>query len=289
MTSKRILVVGAGGALGGAIVRSLLRDGHRVLATLRTRRPDIESVLKETGAELQRLDLQDDEVVQKALSEIDAAIFTPILSTSKTAAQFLKPGQRSVFFSSNNVEIDPDDAVYAELLGAEDVVRAVAPAATILRPTMIYGYPGDGNLSRLAAFMKRFPVAPMPGAGGALQQPVYYEDLAEVAAAVIFDETLAGKTRSIAGPEAISQRELYAAVGDAIGKRVMLAPLPVNAVAGLVKGSEGLGLRLPVKAAQLTRASLNKTPRSADAILTGTPLKAGLAEMVKAMGRPGGS
>ena len=40
--------------------------------------------------------------------------------------------------------------------------------ATLLRPTMVYGAPGDRNLERLLRFVRRSPVVPVPGGGRGL-------------------------------------------------------------------------------------------------------------------------
>ena len=44
---------------------------------------------------------------------------------------------------------------------------------------MIYGAPGDRNLSRLLAVLRRAPLLPVPGGGRHLQQPVHVADVAD--------------------------------------------------------------------------------------------------------------
>src|SRR5205814_7044896 len=91
-------------------------------------------------------------------------------------------------------------------LTAEREVRESGLAWTILRPTMIYGAPGDRNLSRLLVLLARarrgrapLPVSlplplPVPGGGRRLQQPVHVADLAE---AVL---------RAVERPQAVGRR-----------------------------------------------------------------------------------
>ena len=43
---------------------------------------------------------------------------------------------------------------------------------------MIYGAPGDRNLSRLLVLLRRTPVLPVPASAG-LQQPVHVADVAD--------------------------------------------------------------------------------------------------------------
>lgn len=283
LARKRILVAGAGGALGRAVVEQLRARGASVIATMRTRRPAQKEIFKQLGVEVRYLDLEDTVSLRDCLRYVDGAIFTPILSVSAVAAQFLRADQSVVFFSSNNVAIDPQAEVYARLLAAEKVTLDAAPHAVILRPTMIYGYPGDGNLSKLMAAMKRLPVTPMPGGGAALQQPLFYKDLASAAVDAFFNDDMRGAKRSVAGPDAVTQRALYAAAAKAAGVKARSVGVPVSAAATMLRWIEATGLRLPVSAAQLRRATIDKTPRGDNVIVTATSLDTGLAVLASAL------
>ncbi len=60
----------------------------------------------------------------------------------------------------------------------EAAVRAALPAATIIRPAVMFG-PGDAFLDPLMAMLRMFPVFPMFGRGQTALQPAYVEDVAE--------------------------------------------------------------------------------------------------------------
>lgn len=285
MSEKPVLVAGAGGALGLEMVRILRAEGYAVAGAYRTARKGAAEAIEAAGAWPVRLDLNAETAVQAALADVDAAIFTPILTVSAPAARFLRPGQRAVFFSSNNVAIDPQAEVYARLSAAEADVRAAAPQAAILRPTMIYGHSGDGNLARLMASMRRSIATPIPAAAGAQQQPVFYKDLAAIAVRALFDEALRGETRAVAGPQSVTTAALYEEVKAASGSNTMLIPVPTGFFAGAAKAAEKAGLKLPVSAAQLSRAGWDKIPQG-PAILGETPLSEGLKALAEAMARP---
>ena len=121
--------------------------------------------LKRMGAEVVQLDLSNKAALQPLIKNCDAALFTPILSVSASAAKTLSEGQRAVFFSSNNVAIDPAAPIYAKLLDAERVVQDSCGAVTILRPTMIYGYPGDGESQPLNGGHEQMAACPDAGNG----------------------------------------------------------------------------------------------------------------------------
>lgn len=283
MDGNAILVIGAGGALGREIVRRLGETGAEITATYRTPRPAIEQEISSIGAIVTQLDLTDKDRVRYLLENANAVIFTPILSIASDLADLLRDDQRAVFISSNNVAIDPDTDVYARLLKAEADIAAASPKAIILRPTMIYGYPGDGNLSSLIKAMRRFPVTPMPGSGKALQQPVNYQALARTAVAALFAPTDHPRLCAVAGPEPVTLRELYQAVARAAEARTLIAPLPVRALSRALNLIERTGIKLPVSAVQLARAGMDKTPKAEHVILTDTGLEAGLKTLVAAM------
>ena len=283
MAGTKVLIVGAGGPLGLEIVRILQASGAAVTATYRTAREGIEETLSSLGARAVQLDLGDAEHTKELLGDANAAVFTPILSIAGRSAALLKDNQRAVFFSSNNVAVDPGNQIYKRLIEAENAVRQAAPQAVILRPTMIYGYPGDGNLSRLMRAMKRFPIVPMPGAGEALQQPVYFKALARTATDVLAAPAAHPRLCAVAGPQPLSQHRLFRAVAKAADAKSVILPLPVAAITPFLKHFEKMGLHLPVSAAQLARTGLHKTPQGNDVILTDTRLEDGLEALAAAI------
>lgn len=282
MSIDRVLVVGAGGALGQEIVRTLCAKGVAVQATYRTRREDVEKRLAAIGAEPVMLDLSDSERLERLLADRDGAIFTPILTISKAAASALGEGRRAVFFSSNNVAVDPQADIYARLSQAEEEVLQAAPAATILRPTMIYGHPEDGNLSRLMTAMRRLPVVPLAGAR-APQQPVYYRDLAAIAVERLLAPKDEDRLFAVAGPAPVSQRDLYRTAARAAGARPAIVPIPAERLAPVFRLIEKTGLKPPLTAAQLARAGRDKTASGAPVILGTTTLEAGLGALAAAL------
>jgi hypothetical protein len=165
---------------------------------------------------------------------------------------------RGVVFSSNNVAIVGEDPVYDRLRAAETDILENAPGWAILRPTMIYGYPGDGNLSRLLRMLARLPVFPRLGSGKATQQPIHVEDLARLAAALVAGEWNATGLLAVGGPQILSHRELIATARRATGRGGIDLPVPLGPVRAVVSLLAGLGLKLPLSPAQLARIDLDK-------------------------------
>lgn len=279
MREGPVLVIGAAGAIGLEAVRQLRARDLAVTATWRTHRPDMIAALQALGAETAQLDLEDRDATRRLIEASLAVLFIPILTASAAAAACLRPGQAAVFLSSNNVAIDFEAPVYAKLREAEAAARKAAPDAKILRPTMIYGYPGDGNLSSLMRFMKRSPATPMPGAGRALQQPVYYADLVDAAIDFLLDENRCGETAAVAGPSPVTLKEMYETAKAAAGARTATLSMPVTAAGKLIQMVEKTGVKLPLKSVQLLRADKDKIPMGENIILTRTELREGLRRL----------
>ncbi|MEO1311241.1 MAG: NAD-dependent epimerase/dehydratase family protein [Pseudomonadota bacterium] len=257
LEEDRVLVVGAAGALGRRIVKVLLEDGRAVTAAYRTqtveRRRALEA-LADAGARVVRLDLRDASALAEIASDADAAVLTPILTISSAAAPGLARTKvrRALFFSSHNVTVDRGDPVYADLRAAEAALERTDLDWRILRPTMIYGTPTDGNVSRLIKAFARAPVAFRPGDGRALQQPIHYDDLARAAVAALDAPACARRAIDVGGPDRLTLADLYRLAAG--GKTVLPIPVPALRLAAAF-----LGNRAPLSAAQLARIDADKT------------------------------
>ena len=133
---------------------------------------------------------------------------------------------RAVFVSTTAVTTALPARSKAVRLAAEQAIRSSGLKWAILRPTMIYGAPGDRNMSRLLVLLARarrasalrglqMPlVLPTPGGGRRLQQPVHVADVASaVLAAAVRPET-AGRSYDVAGPDPLTFADLLRDNGD---------------------------------------------------------------------------
>ncbi len=107
----------------------------------------------------------------------------------------------------------------------EKRVRAAFPAATILRPSIVFG-PEDGFFNKFAGLARFLPVLPLVGGGKTRFQPVFVGDVAAAIAAVLDSESAHGRTYELGGPTIYSFRQLMQIVLTATGRRRMLLPLP---------------------------------------------------------------
>lgn len=232
------------------------------------------------------IDAGDAAAVQALLGahRIGTAVLTPILTVSAPMASALAAAgvRRAVFLSSNNVAIDPDEPVYAALRAAEAQVWSALPEATILRPTMIYGHREDGNLARLMRAMRRWRLAPVPGDGRALQQPVHAGDVGRAAAAALGDASCAGAAFALGGVQTLTLAALYRACARAVGGPVWTPHMPIGLLSRM-------GRYAGLKAAQFDRIGRDKTaqgPAPPSALAPRMPLDQGLAQLARELSDP---
>lgn len=225
--SLAVLVTGATGFTGRRVVRALAADGHRVTAFVRAS-SDRASLPADVG--VTSGDLGRPETLEAALRGLDALVSVASLGFGHApgivgAARAARIG-RSVFVGTTAVRTTLPAPSKAVRLEAEHVVLEGGIGATLLRPTMIYGAPGDRNLERLLRFVRRVPVVPVPGGGRGLQQPVHVEDVARAIAAVTPRGDLAGRAFDVAGPAPMTFLELLRTVAAVLRRRRLLLPVP---------------------------------------------------------------
>jgi NADH dehydrogenase len=224
--SKAAIVFGAGGAVGEATAHALIANGWRVTASLHTKREDAAERLAQSGAAIRYDDLEILDDWADVAAQCDAIVFTTKLSLTNFALdRICVQNQRVVAFSSNNIAIQPEAPSYIRLGEAERSLRTRYPDAAIIRPTLIYGDPRLPTLTRLMRAARRWPLLPMPGAGRALIQPIFHEDLGR-AAAWLADKTGPG-TYAIGGPDSVTMRSLYRALVRASGSKTKVVAIPV--------------------------------------------------------------
>lgn len=106
---------------------------------------------------------------------------------------------------------------------------------TILRPTMIYGNERDHNMHKLIKFLKRSPIFPIFGGGGALMQPIHVEDLAQACINCIGNEKAYNTDFDISGKEPLSYSQVVRVISKELGKKTLQVRVPVPLVLKLVK------------------------------------------------------
>lgn len=266
----KVHVTGGSGFLGGHVIPLLVGQGHDVTALARS--DDAAAAVAELGAVPIEGDLDDPASVTQAFRDADAEVLANLASLGfghapaiVDAAEAAGIG-RAVFVSTTAIHTRLDASSKPVRVAAEERIRASALDWTILRPTMIYGAPGDRNMWRLLQLTARSPAVPVPGHGH-LHQPVHVADLAAAVVGALVSDVAIGHTYDIAGPDPITLEEIVRRAGEAgpRGRAPRVVRVPTAAVLFVFKVLERLPLRLPLSSEQVARLTEDKAFDIADA------------------------
>jgi uncharacterized protein YbjT (DUF2867 family) len=258
----RLLVTGGSGFLGGYVLDEARKRGHEVVALARS--DAAIAVVTQRGAQPLAGDFDDPAALPDVFASAQCSSLLNIASLgfghapAIVAAARAAGLDRAVFLSTTAVTTKLRARSRAVRLDAERQIRESGLKWTILRPTMLYGAPGDRNLSRLLALLSRRPVLPVPGGGGHLQQPVHVADVANAVLSAVERPESAGTTYDIAGPEPLSFADLLRISAQAVGSRTRLIPVPLSPLVAVARGYELLATRPRIRAEQLQRLAEDK-------------------------------
>jgi NADH dehydrogenase len=238
-----VSVFGGTGFLGQRLVRRLAGDGTAVRVAVRHPDP-ARSALRATGLERVTVfgaDVRDQAAVASAVAGADAvvnAVSAYVETGGATFEAVHEQGAATVAREAaaagvarlvlvSGIGADPESgSAYIRARGrGERVVRQAFPAATIVRPSAMFG-PGDALFGTLARLAEVLPVLPLIGGGHTRLQPVFVEDVAEAIARMLADPGTAGRTYELAGPTVYTMRELVTIVLRITGRRRALVPIP---------------------------------------------------------------
>ena len=239
MMSGIRVVTGAFGYTGRYITQRLLDSGQRI-RTL-TRNP---ASFSPFGDRVERhpLDFDDTEQLTKSLEGADTLYNTfwirfarglvnhelavrnsRILIDAAVAAGV----RRIVHISITNPSVDSTLPYFRGKAQVEGYIRQSGLTWSIIRPTVIYGRE-DILINNIAWFLRRFPLFPIAGRGNYLLQPVFVDDLAEIA---VDSASAEGSiTIDAVGPETFTFEELVRLIRQTTGGHARLLHLPPSLV-----------------------------------------------------------
>jgi len=173
--------------------------------------------------------------------------------------------QRVVFVSTTAIFTQLNARSITIRQSAEAAITASGLSFTILRPTMIYGTPGDRNMIRLVRWLDRRSLLPVFGPGRALQQPVHVSDVAWAVVQSLETPASIGRQFNISGAAPLTYNEVVRLTAGALGRPVHRLHLPVRPVLLLLRLAERLSIKLPIKVEQILRLNEDKVFAHAEA------------------------
>jgi uncharacterized protein YbjT (DUF2867 family) len=253
MADRRITVFGGSGFLGRRIVERLAAMGAAVQVAVRHPERAASLIRFDRAGQIAAIhaDVWDEATVGPALAGADAVVNTVGHYVERGDASFeaihgqgarhvaeaaaAAGVQRLVHISGIGADPASDSPYIRARAVGERLVREAFPAATILRPSVMFG-PND-FLNRLAGIARVMPAIPLFGSGEVKLQPVYVDDVAAAVAQALALPQAAGQLYELGGPRVYPYKALVQLVLDQAGRRRLLLPVPYfawNALAALL-------------------------------------------------------
>lgn len=282
LNGKLVTVFGGGGFVGRYVVQALCAAGARVRVAVRhTRIAEHVKPLGNLGqVSLAACDITKPATVANALVGADMAVnlvgaFDNLDAIQRQGAANVAEAAAKAGLSAlvHMSAIGADAASEAEYgrskSGGEAAVRAAFPAATILRPSIIFGRE-DQFINRFAGLIRVLPIVPVIGADTKFQ-PVFVGDVARAVVAAL--KGPGGQLFELGGPQVFSMLQLNEWIAKATGHRKLFVPVP-DAAAKLLTFIPGG----PISGDQLKMLARDNVVTGADGLeamgIVATPLDA---------------
>jgi uncharacterized protein YbjT (DUF2867 family) len=269
-----ILVTGATGFVGRALLPRLAEGGHPVRVLLRPSRQS-PRLPKGVPVQVSLAHLDDERSLRAAMTGVDTVIHLVGAEWRGPEADMLvvdAGGTRNIAEAAASAGVGR--LIYLSHLGAdrasgypvlkakgiaEEFIRQSGVPYTILRSAMLFG-PDDMFVNVLAALLKLGPgVFLLPGDGRAALQPLWVEDLATCIEWSLAENSLLNQTVAIGGPEFVPFRSMVEIVMEVLDVRRLIVPVRPVYLRGLTWFMEQLLPRSPITTRWLDYLAISRT------------------------------
>ncbi|MFT5448160.1 MAG: hypothetical protein ACI9DC_003339 [Gammaproteobacteria bacterium] len=287
-----VAVFGGSGFVGRYLVDALIEAGHEPSLLVRPSSED--KVLRAEECRLISGDLGNRDAVETAVSGCDAVIYNVGILREDAArgitfeamqydgvvqvcnAAMAQGISRFLLMSANGVR-RPGTPYQETKARAEEHVKSAGFAATVFRPSVIFGDPRGAMeiASQLHRDMIRPPLPAAgffsgwrPSRGQVVMSPVHVEDVAQAFVAALGNPATVGETYRLGGPETLTWVEMLQRIAAAVGKRKSIVPVPLAAMGLLATLLDGLPF-FPVTRDQLKMLAQGNSadPNALEALL----------------------
>ena len=283
-----ILLTGATGTVGSALLRRLTADGALVRCLVRDPRrlgdqrvrvqialgdlanpPSFRNALRgvETVVHL-AASIRDQPLA--SIEELNAMATMRLVRAAERAG-----ARRFLFFSAMGARHHSRTRFFRAKALAQEAVQESALETMVFRPSIVYT-PGDPWLTLLERF-SYLPALPISGSGRAHYQPIWAEDVADCVISALRATGPRRRAFELGGPEVLSYDEIVEAALAASGRRrpLLHVPLPlVRASLRALRAVVGPKVFATWEEAELMEEPMTSPRGTADAESLGvTPLR----------------
>ena len=247
-----LLLTGATGLVGSALLSRLLAEGAQVRCLVRDPR---RLGAKRVRVQIALGDLSDPPSFRNALRGVGTVVHLagsirdqprgPIEELNGIATwRMVEAAERSgverfVFFSALDVSTHHRARFFRAKALAEQAVREARLHSTVFAPSLVYA-PGDPWLTLLER-LALLPVMLVPGRGRAIYQPIWAEDVADCVIAALRAPAGEPHTRyELAGPQTLALNDIVRTVLASLNRKRPLVHVPTPIVSRTLRLLEAI-------------------------------------------------